>query len=252
MEATEARPAAKRGGGALHTEVRRTRRFPARTHGKVFFTQGLLDYVCSGTAVRSPSHSLVITAGHCVYETGLGGGYATNWEFVPGYRKGKRPFGEWPAPSSKLRTTPGYRDSVPILEFGGDERYDIGAAVVAKRNGKSLQGVIGARGIAFGKSRAQRYRSYGYPAESPPPEFDGRHLFRCDSGLGGNDPNFGDPKPMWIHCDMTGGSSGGGWVIKKRYLVSVNAYGYNGEPNRMYGPYFGEAARSLYDSMKNG
>jgi hypothetical protein len=250
-----ARPRASAASSGLHTEVRHTRRFPNRTHGKVFLTLNGLDYVCSGTAVRAPSHSLVNTAGHCLYETPavlIGSGYATNWEFVPGYKNGHKPFGEWPAPKSKLRTTQQYVDSMPlVMGEDGDETYDLGFATVSQRNGKSLQDVVGARGIAFNQPRAQSYRSYGYPAESPPAEFDGEHLFRCDSPFKGSDPNFGDPQPMRILCDMTGGSSGGGWVAQRR-VVSVNAYGYNGEPNKLYGPYFGDAAQSLYNSVKNG
>ena len=64
--------------------------FPARVHGKVFFTiVGRVqpgDYVCSATAVRLERHTLAWTAGHCVDDAEFGGGFATNWIFVPGYR----------------------------------------------------------------------------------------------------------------------------------------------------------------------
>ena len=49
---------------------------------------------------------------------------------------------------------------------------------------------------------------------------------------------------------MTNGSSGGGWIIQKQYLNGVNSYGYNRYPNRMYGPYFGNQARTLYNAVK--
>jgi hypothetical protein len=41
---------------------------PTSTHGKVFFTLGGVDYVCSGTALLSGNKSVVWTAGHCVNE----------------------------------------------------------------------------------------------------------------------------------------------------------------------------------------
>ena len=41
---------------------------PTSTHGKVFFTLGGNDYVCSGTALLSGNKSVVWTAGHCVNE----------------------------------------------------------------------------------------------------------------------------------------------------------------------------------------
>jgi hypothetical protein len=48
---------------------------------------------------------------------------------------------------------------------------------------------------------------------------------------------------------MTGGSSGGGWVIRRgdrRYVASVTSYGYGNQPNRLYGPYQGNVAQQLY------
>ena len=50
---------------------------------------------------------------------------------------------------------------------------------------------------------------------------------------------------MGIGCDMTGGSSGGGWVVGNTVL-SVNSYGYTTEPNVMYGPYQDSVAQNLY------
>ncbi len=93
------------------------------------------------------------------------------------------------------------------------------------------------------------YKAFGYPAESPPPEFDGRHLFLCESRYRGSDPGAGPPSPIRISCDMTGGSSGGGWVIRRgdrRYVASVTSYGYSSQPNSLYGPYQGTVARRLY------
>ncbi len=242
---------AKRSG--LHERVQKTSSYPNRTDGKVFFTlpggpPNGGDYACSATAVRSPSHSLVWTAGHCVYDPGvLGAGYATNWEFVPGYNGTKKPFGEWPA--SRLATTPQWRGS-GILD-GGDSAFDFGAATIAPRGGKLLQDRIGARRIAFGQPRDTVYSAFGYPAESPPPEFDGRHLFRCRSPYRGSDTRVGPPAPIRMSCDMTAGSSGGGWVIRRdglAYVVSVTSYGYSSDPNSFYGPYQGSAARRLHDA----
>ena len=41
---------------------------PDKFNGKVFFSHGSVDYVCSGTLVNSPSKNVVWTAGHCVAE----------------------------------------------------------------------------------------------------------------------------------------------------------------------------------------
>jgi hypothetical protein len=50
---------------------------------------------------------------------------------------------------------------------------------------------------------------------------------------------------MGIGCDMTGGSSGGGWIVGGT-LYSENSYGYDNQPNVMYGPYLESVAQSVY------
>jgi hypothetical protein len=243
---------ANRRRGNLHTRVRRIARFPKRTHGKVFFSMGVQDFVCSATVVDAPNRSLVWTAGHCVYEPGLlGAGFADNWEFVPAYKPGgKTPFGEWPA--THLGTTSGWKNAALIAGFGFDARYDLGTARVARNAaGRSIQSVVGARGIAFNQSRDRRYRAFGYPARQPPEEFNGERMFRCSSNHTGDDNSMGSPAPMRITCDMTGGASGGGWITRGGKLVSVTSYGYPGQPNSLYGPYMGDAARGLYRAAGN-
>jgi V8-like Glu-specific endopeptidase len=233
---------------SLHRRVRGTRQFPARTHGKVFFhldppAADPGNYACSATAVRSPSRALVVTAGHCVFDALGPGVFPSKWQFVPGYRGGRTPFGEWPAVS--LATTGEWR-------IAGDTRYDVGFATVAKRGGRSLQDAIGAREIAFGRQRDQHYQAYGYPARPPPAAFDGGHLFRCDSPYAGADRIVPAPRPMRIRCDMTQGSSGGGWVAHGSKVVSVTSYGRAGQPGRLFGPYFGDVIEDLYDAVKRG
>jgi V8-like Glu-specific endopeptidase len=236
-------------------------RFPRRVHGKVFATfedvtdpmtclpssaPCDLDFLCSATVVRSRSHVLVWTAGHCVNGSDLGTGFATNFQFVPGYRDGSRPFGEWVA--KRLLTTSGWQTNSNI-------RFDAAAAVVARDGeGRGVQDVIGARGIAFNQSRNQTFVAYGYPAEPTvfSPDFNGQHLFTCTSArLGDDDPPGGTgPSTMRINCDMTGGSSGGGWVVDDRFVNSVTSYGYEGEPNNLYGPYFGTSVKNLYEEAR--
>ena len=47
-----------------------------------------------------------------------------------------------------------------------------------------------------------------------------------------------NPPTLGIGCDMTGGSSGGGWIVGSN-VVTVNSYGYDDQPDVMYGPYQG-------------
>ncbi len=222
---------------------------PFRAHGKVFFTLGGLDYVCSGTSTKSKTRSLVVTAGHCTYSEA--DGYATNFMFAPAYDDGPSKYGEWTA--AKLKATPQWEANENIS-------YDVGMATMQKLNGKKLAKVVGKRGIAFDKGRNVRFDAFGYPAEEP---FDGESMYRCDSPAEGSDNGQNKPKPTRIDCNMTGGSSGGGWVVDGK-VNSVVSYGYecgvgplplpipcnNPEEGKLFGPYFGSEIKKLYKSQK--
>jgi hypothetical protein len=201
-------------------------------HGKVFFTLGGVDYVCSGTALDSTNGSVVWTAGHCVNEGP--GAFATNWAFVPAYRDGSAPYGTWTARS--LLTTSAWGGQ-------GDISYDLGAAVMNTSAGSTLNARVGGRGVAFNYDRNQFYSSFGYPAAPP---LNGERLWVCESQLATSDAST-SPQTMGIGCDMTGGSSGGGWVVGDS-VYSVNSYGYLNQPDVMYGPYQGSVAQSLFSS----
>src|SRR4029453_1311842 len=115
--------------------------------------------------------------------------------------------------------------------------------------GRGIEDVVGARGIAFDSERAQDYSAFGYPALPGllHPEFDGERLYSCDSPLtGGDNPPGSGPETLEIECDMTGGSSGGGWVVGGR-VASVTSYGYAGDLFHLYGPYMGSIAQDLYE-----
>lgn len=217
--------------------VSETTAYPNRTHGKVFFKINGADYVCSGTVVPSAADDLMLTAGHCVYDAGGTDAYVQELIFVPGYRDGNAPLGIWPAET--LATTTQWQAE--------NFNYDLAFAKVSPVGGRELEAVAGARGIAFNQPRDQAYQAYGYPAGPP---FDGETLRVCDSAYFADDPYYlpPGPAPMGIGCDMTGGSSGGGWVTAGGYVASVTSFGYNTltERNHLYGPYFESVAKNLY------
>ncbi len=201
------------------------------TTGKVFFTLGGTDYVCSGAATSSSNRDVVTTAGHCVNEGP--GAFATNWAFVPAYNNGSRPYGTWTART--LVTTSAWANS-------GDINYDGGFAVMNTLNGQHLTDVVGGQGIAFNLARGLSYTAYGYPAAPP---FNGETLKSC-SGTAQDDV-YGGTQSQSIPCNMTGGSSGGPWITGSS-INSVNSFGYSSVPNRMFGPYFGSTIQSAYNS----
>lgn len=201
---------------------------PRPEFGKVFFTLGGSNYVCSGTVTRSTNADVVTTAGHCLNEGP--GAFATNFAFVPAYDNNSRPYGTWVAES--LFTTNEWRTS-------GDFNHDVGFAVMAEQGGRSIADVTGDVPIGFNMGYGLTFDAYGYPAAKP---YDGQKLWRC-SGVAGRDTRGTDDHRL--PCSMTGGSSGGGWITGG-VLNSVNSFGYRGEKDVMYGPYFGDVAQRVY------
>ncbi|WP_346960688.1 hypothetical protein [uncultured Arthrobacter sp.] len=222
---------AARGKTTLHASES-----PVSNIGKVFFTMGGSNYVCSGNSVSSSNKSTVSTAGHCVNEGP--GAFATNFVFVPAYLNGAAPYGKWAANALYTPTQ---------WSSAGDMQYDTGFAVVDPLNGKNLSDVVGASGVQFNAARGLTYKSYGYPAASP---FDGQSLISC-TGPASDDPNNPQFNSQGIPCDMTGGSSGGPWFIgtnSSGYQNSINSYGYGTRSTVMYGPYWGSVIQQAYST----
>ncbi|WP_053757802.1 trypsin-like serine peptidase [Streptomyces sp. AS58] len=208
------------------------------TSGRVFFTFQGRTASCSGNAVTSQNASTVITAGHCVkYQ----GSWHTDWVFVPAYDNGNAPHGQWTA--TKTLTTPQW-------EASEDINHDVGAAVVAPLNGRTLTSVVGAQGLQFNGGYNKQMYAFGFPAASP---YDGTKLIYCS---GNSSRDFLFSQDHSLACNMTGGSSGGPWftgfdeATGTGLQVSVNSFGYTFLPNRMFGPYFGDVAKGLYDKAQ--
>ncbi len=210
-----------------------TQQSPIDHIGKVFFTLGGTDYVCSGNAISATNKNTVVTAGHCVNEGP--GAFATRFTFVPAYQNGSAPFGQWSA-------TELYAPSQ--WASGGDITYDTGFAIVSSPTGTSLSDTVGASAVAFSQARGLTYSAYGYPAAAP---FTGNTLQSC-YGKATDDP-YAQSESQGIPCDMTGGSSGGPWFIgsgSNGYQNSVNSFGYSNVSNTMFGPYWGSVIGNTY------
>jgi hypothetical protein len=231
-------------------------RLPARVHGKVIFcdpSEGPCSdrrhnpWECSGTVINTDNKSVVITAGHCVYnnETGT---WMKNWSFYPGYKHGKHPrYGVWP-----------YRTLyTPSLWQRGNDKFDIGAAVLVTAGSRGIVDVVGAEGWQTGPDSdpgRRRVRLWGYPltiaTTSRPRNYNNLRVCETRQGRRSNASSGSGPAPYAVGCDMLGGSSGGGWV--KDYsdsqgwgrVFSVNSSGPDDRP-LMYGPVFGRRALSL-------
>lgn len=222
--------------------------------GKVFFTLGGEDYVCSGTLVGGKHPDVVLTAAHCVTGgPGKGGAtqWATNWMFVPGFADGLLPYGEYTARRffvSKDWTGP----------QGGREQYDAAFVQVATATVHGVSGpwVTGTAQpppglpvkFAGRQDAAPLSRTYvfGYPAELP---YSGLDLNYCAGSVvasGGS---------VRSACGMTAGDSGGPWLAGfsprsgSGQVVAVSTYKVSGSPLVLYGAVLGPQARALYERV---
>lgn len=200
----------------------------AKTTGKVFFTLGGVRYVCSGSAVAG-SVNLVLSAGHCVWDDAAE--FASRWMFVPGYKDGSGPYGEWTATS--LFTTANWAGA------GNTWPDDAGMAVVTGGGATPLTSVLGtlptmATASGHVDLAGAVYSAFGYPAAQ---KYKGNTLTYCQGPV---QLRYDGEDTLSMACEMTGGSSGGPWFGAAGgtgEIVSVNSYGYSGL-KRMFGPTF--------------
>jgi hypothetical protein len=226
--------------------------------GRVLFTLGGSDYICSGSVVKeaseSSTESIVLTAGHCASEND-GRTVATNWMFIPSfdtaptYTCGQTTYGCWVADRI-------YGDRA-FLNAGGfnDQavQHDWAFAVVSNggKSSSELDDTVGVRfPIGFsGVSAGNQLSAFGYPAAG---RYKGKDLTYCRGNIG---QDASTSNTTWsMPCNMTGGSSGGPWVKTTNTttyddavttLSSLNSYGYSGVSN-MYGPKFNSNTQAVY------
>jgi hypothetical protein len=239
------------------------------TTGKVLFTMGGVDYVCSGSVAEdeSAATSLILTAGHCVYDE-TGSGFATNWLFVPDYEDGGSivtnpdgshsftcdtvPYGCWTA-SALVTTTAWAQGGGSLAGFNHDYAFAVVGAGGKTGESKQLDATVGANAVAFNVGHPTQVYSFGYPAASP---YDGQRLVYC-AGTDVRD-TWGGTTDFGLNCNMTGGSSGGPWFVSfgssgnAGTLNSVNSFKYtSGKLSKhMFGPYFGTYAQKTYTAAQ--
>jgi hypothetical protein len=228
-------------GATVNAELGDPSAYPDRTHGKVFFRLGRRSYTCSATVLDSPKGNVVITAGHCVHPGKPKKDFASKWTFVPGYEDGESPFGRFPF--KRLYALRGWTRK-------GNYNYDIATAKL--RGNKKFpdveQAAGGGRGIDWDiprdTTRQLDFDVWGYPVAGG--QFDHRKLYVCHTSWALDDPEpepRGEP-PFGVGCDLTKGSSGGGWVTQSGvsgeppFVNSVTSFSYDDHPNVLFGPYF--------------
>jgi V8-like Glu-specific endopeptidase len=213
--------------------------------GRVFFSLGGADYVCSGALVGGAHPDVVLTAAHCV--TGAPGRgratqWAANWVFVPGFTDGRLPYGEytgqrffvppgWTAPGG------GEQDDVAFVQVAA-AAPDGGPGAARRPHGLPVE-------FASGQGATALTRSYvfGYPAEPP---YAGLYPAYCAGRV------IASGGSVRMPCGMTAGDSGGPWLAGFRprsgsgQVAAVTTYKMSGDLAVLYGTALGPQARALY------
>jgi V8-like Glu-specific endopeptidase len=237
-----------------------------RVTGRVYFELGGGAWVCSGTVVNDSrtGYSLVLTAGHCVYDQAQG--WVSYWLFIPQAdglpvvpdcsNPNGTPRGCWTAQALLAHS----RFTSATSYTGTTARYDYGFAVVGPGGKDGLteldadtiadtDSAPDSMPIAFsGVARNDQMYAFGYPAAAP---YNGTDLIYCSGKIG---QDLFNANATWsMVCNMTGGASGGPWL--KGFsestgigtIGSLNSYRYSFS-NRMYGPKFSSLTQSVYSA----
>ena len=208
---------------------------------------------CSATAINSENKSLVLTAGHCVFnpdpdKNGLVDSTNKYWyenvQFCPGYEFGCN-LGVWYA--RQLYTTQTWFYGSPTTRYY-DWTDDIGIVLMSPNPTKGLLvNAVGGQGIQFNIATGLQRTSFGYPitdSRFPGYTYSGEDMMYCP----GRDAYDGAGHIV-INCTMTGGASGGPWIIKPTtdWLGTVNSVNsHKPSGTTMGGPYFGQAESDLF------
>lgn len=210
--------------------------------GKVFYTKPTdgKDYVCSASAINSPSKQMVITAGHCVNvggKDGTAGQWMTNWTYVPQYREGARPFGTFAA--KEYRAFNGWINNSNL-------DWDVAMVTTWPRSGDKLVNVTGGHGLSYNYNREQAVTVWGYPGNRD----NGQVQWWCTGTtrrVGVTDGR------IEIKCDFGGGSSGGPWLREYSdstglgYVNGVTSTATSDGWNRS--SYFGDSVKAMFDAQ---
>ncbi|WP_457602420.1 trypsin-like serine peptidase [Nitratifractor sp.] len=208
-----------------------SRKYPYRAAGQLFFKEGEETYVCSAALIK---RGLLVTAAHCVANYGKQQFYS-GWRFVPARKGGSAPYGIWDAQDAYIMTKY-YKGASDECISGVVCKDDVAVIVLEPQDGKYPGDTIGWFGYGYGgysyiKKRMAQITQLGYPVSHD----SGRLMQRNDSlGVKGNSKYKFN---TLIGSRMTGGSSGGPWIVNfgQRSQLSGTTFGHAARPNIIVG-----------------
>jgi len=238
--------------------------YPWRAAGKLYFNKGTAAYVCSASMIAP---GLLITAAHCVYDFGTNSaaGFHTNYAFVPAQNvAGETPYGTWTALKEVVATS--YLDGTDsCIQKGVVCNNDIAVLIMAADSSGRLPGnVVGWYSYAwggysftpsFGGASLASITQLGYPVA-----FDSGEMMERNDGVGSYWSPGSAVQQMLLGSAMTGGSSGGPWLVNfgatpvitgkaslgnaavADVVMGVTSWGYDSGNNTQGSSWFGQNA----------
>lgn len=174
--------------------------------GKLYFTtpSGGSSY-CTANVISQ--RNILVTAAHCLYTRGQG--WHRNFRFVPADRFGVAPYGVYGWQSAGIMTN--------WITIGG-RRWDVGMIRLSNNlsTGIPVTSYVGWLGRTWNQPYIMNLHSVGY-ASNLSTQY--THICAAESFSGGLDV-------LAKGCDMTYGSSGGGWVLRYHPYSSSSTHNY--------------------------
>ena len=198
-----------------YTMMRNYLVYPSSVLGKLFFSDSSGgNFVCSATVVN---RNTIITAGHCVADGGASTFY-NNFLFCPSYYRASGSGGPHPS-----RGCWSYATAATSTAWYADGSLDRDyACLVMSTTGTlvadNIGDVTGWAGMAYNFGADELVSATGYPAASP---FRGYHIITtfAPEWYTSNRATADTAVSKYIGNDMTGGSSGGGWLLDWEHRV---------------------------------
>jgi V8-like Glu-specific endopeptidase len=213
--------------------------YPYSAAGKLFFTAGGSTYNCSASLIKP---GIVVTAGHCVADFGTRQ-YYSNWQFVPAYHNGSAPYGVWAVKSAIVLAS--YYDGTDSCAQSGIVCQDDVAVLKLVAQSGRYPGIsagwftYGWNGYGFNSAGQALINQLGYPLA-----LDGGEYMERNDSQGTITSKLSNNTV--IGSLMTGGSSGGPWLVNlglppslsrtafgsaavHNAVVGVTSWGYTGD-----------------------